>query len=80
MGLLEEYMDKFDKLTDQEIIEKFNNQIGNHGWGSARANYLGAIRQQYEKRNIDFSEIGDDKGMFYSNKVELNGKKLIIVK
>lgn len=77
--LFEEYQLRFDSFTDEEIIEAFNSQVGNGGTGTAKMTYLRAIRSQLIKRNIDFSEVGDERTMSYKRKVNLNGKKIVIV-
>ena len=38
-------------LKDEQLIEKFNQQVGNQGWGNARAYYLEEIRKELLKRN-----------------------------
>lgn len=76
--LFEEYMEQMDSYSDAELVEAFNRQVGNPGWGSARASYGSAIRAQLNKRNIDYSEVGDDKSISYKSKVILKDKKLHI--
>ena len=72
--LYEKYTDSFDKCTDQEIIAAFNKEAGNRGWGTARASYLGALHKQLEKRNFDYSEIGNKGSMSLKFKIKLEGK------
>ena len=72
--LYEKYKKRFDKCTDQEIIKAFNREAGNCGWGTARASYLGALHKQLEKRNFDYSEIGDEGRMSIKLKIKLEGK------
>ncbi|MEL4454830.1 hypothetical protein [Lutimonas vermicola] len=72
--LYEKYMEQFDQKTDQEIIEAFNAEAGNCGWGTARASYLGALHKQLDKREFDYSEIGDKGSMSIKSKIKLEGK------
>ena len=72
--LYEKYTASFDKCTDQEIINAFNKEAGNCGWGTARASYLGALHKQLEKRNFDYSEIGNERSMSLRSKIKLEGK------
>ena len=67
-------MQSFDKCTDQGIIKAFNKQAGNCGWGMARASYLGTLHKQLDKRNFDYSEIGDEDSMSLKSKIKLEGK------
>lgn len=76
LELFEEYFSKFDSFSDKEIVEAFNGQVGNQGSGTAKMSYLRAIKSQFEKRNFDFSEVGNNQKMSYRNKVHLKGKKL----
>ena len=76
--LFEDYMERMDAYSDAELVEAFNRQAGNPGWGGAHASYGSAIRVQLNKRNIDYSEVGDNTRMSYKNKVILKDKKLHI--
>lgn len=72
--LYEQYTQRFDKCTDEDIIKAFNSEAGNCGWGTARASYLGALHKQLEKRNFDYSEIGGKGRMSLKSKIKLDGK------
>jgi hypothetical protein len=72
--LYEQYMERLDQKTDQEIIAAFNREAGNCGWGTARASYLGALHKQLDKRNFDYAEIGDSSRMSIKSKIKLEGK------
>lgn len=72
--LYEQYMERFNKCTDQEIIKAFNREAGNGGWGTARSSYLAAMHHQFDKRNFDYSEIGDKGSMSLKSKIKLEGK------
>ena len=41
--LFKEYIESFNNYSDEQIIEAFNIKVGNGGWGTARASYLGAL-------------------------------------
>jgi len=72
--LYEQYTERLDQKTDQEIIKAFNREAGNCGWGTARASYLGALHKQLDKRNFDYSQIGDSSAMSIKSKIKLVGK------
>ncbi|EAR16656.1 hypothetical protein [Robiginitalea biformata] len=72
-----EYLDGFEKQSDDELVRAFNSQVHNGGWGAAKQGYLAAIRQSLEKRNIDYSEVGDESSMSYRNHVFLVEGKLL---
>ena len=73
----EEYVNRFSTYSDSEIISTFNFEVGNSGWGTARASYLSAIHSEFDRRNIDYSLIGDAQTLSFKNEITLDGKKVI---
>ena len=73
---IKEYTDRFITHTDSEIISVFNREVGNSGWGTARASYLVAIHSEFDRRKFDYSEIGDSKSLSFKNHIVLDGKKI----
>ena len=69
----------FNKCSDEEIIESFNEEVGKGGWGTARASYLGALHEQLNIRKFDYSEIGDKGSYSLKRKVKLVGKKIVVI-
>jgi len=57
--LYNEFEAMFATLTDDEVVSKFNRQVGNKGWTSAKVLYLTAIRDEFDVRKFDYSEIGE---------------------
>lgn len=82
MKTVKEYFEYFSKelseLNDEKLIFKFNQSVGIKAFGIPRQGYLWAIRNQLEKRNIDFSEIGNSESISYENVVILKNKKLYL--
>lgn len=74
----DEYSQKLSENSDLEQIEKFNLEVGNNGWGTARASYLAAIHQEFNKRGFDFSQIGNATELSFKNKIELIEKVIKI--
>jgi len=79
LKLFKQFMRGFNKCSDERIIECFNEEVGKGGWGTARASYLGALREQLNIRKLDYSEIGDKNGCSYKYKVKLVGKKVKVI-
>ena len=77
--LYEEYTERFNTYTDQDIIEAFNREAGNCGWGTARASYLGALHHQFNHRNFDYTAIGDQSSMSLKSKIKLEGLIIKII-
>lgn len=81
MKTYKEYYDYFTKgllnLSNEEIIKRFNRDVGIRAFGIARQGYLSALRHQIEKRGIDYSEVGNENVMYLGNKVDLVNNKMI---
>lgn len=72
------YKKRFAEMTDSQLIEAFNEQVGNSGWTSARADYLSDLREEFFKRSIDCSVIESaDNGLSYSKKIRLSGDDVV---
>lgn len=80
MKITKDYFNEFSKdlskLDDEGFISRFNREVGIPTFGVARQGYLWAIREELQKRKIDFSSVGDDKVMSYANVVFLRNNKL----
>lgn len=77
---MENLIEKFEKnlisLSDQEVINSFNKEVGNTGWVAARAHFLKALINQFESREIDYSIIKNENTISLAKKVLLKEKKL----
>lgn len=77
---MENLTEKFEKnlisLSDQEVINSFNKEVGNTGWVAARAHFLKALTNQFESREIDYSIIKNENTISFAKKVFLKEKKL----
>jgi hypothetical protein len=74
----ESFLEDLKVLTDQEIIQAFNKEVGNTGWVSARGSYLAAIRKEFERRSFDYSLIGNERSLSLVSSVKLKDGKLHI--
>lgn len=70
----DEYILLMDRHSDKEIIDLFNSGVGIRAWNIARQGYLWSIKEQFKKRNIDFSQIGDEFSLSFKCTVVLNKK------
>ena len=72
---MENLTEKFEKnlisLSDQEVINSFNKEVGNTGWVAARAHFLKALINQFESREIDYSIIKNENTISFAKKVFL---------
>jgi len=74
---IREYALRFPSLTDEEFIACFNREVGINAWVFARQLYFAAIRQELDRRRLDYSNIGDERAMSYRYVVYLRGNKLL---
>lgn len=73
------FIKKLSQLKDEQLIEKFNKQVGNKGWGHARANYLEALRKELLKRNFDCGNIITNDVMSLAKKIKLENNRLVTI-
>jgi hypothetical protein len=77
--LFEEFTERFDSLTDIELVDCFNQQVGNSGWTSAKAFYLAALHKEFITRRFDYSIIGNQEGLSFNYKIQLRGCKVFLI-
>lgn len=46
------YKERFVGMTDEQLRNTFNREVGNSGWTSSKASYLSALHEELEKRKI----------------------------
>jgi len=76
--LYKECREKLQKMSDDQLIEVFNKDVGNSGWVGARARFHSALREEFENRGFDFSGIGNKNKLSFANKIILIDKKIVI--
>lgn len=74
---LDNFNSALDQLSNEELIDRFNQEVGHSAWTSSRGSFLKALGQQFAKRGINFSLIGDDYCLSLKRKVCL--KDLVIL-
>jgi len=72
----EEFIARVGKLSDQELIDAFNRQVGNTGWTSSRAAYLAALYGEFKNRGFDCNAIGGDQSFSLRKRIKLSGNKI----
>lgn len=75
--MINEFEASLAKLTNRQLISRFNSDVGNPGWVAARARFHSALRAELTRREIDFSLIGNETSLSFKNRVKLKGTKLI---
>lgn len=75
----DDYQKRFRDMSDQELVEAFNREVGGSGWTSSRAKYLEALHQEFKVRGFDYSIIGDDHGLSFKDKVRLENNRIEVL-
>lgn len=57
----QQFEERFKKMNDKELIHAYKNDIGNPGWVSSRALFITALREELNKRKLDYSNISSSK-------------------
>lgn len=84
VGQDKEHPEKIEKASgwglsnksDEELIVRFNREVGCSGWVSTRGRYLAELHDEFEKR-FDYSAIGDTSSLSFARKIKLVGKKIV---
>ncbi len=75
--LYKKYKEELQKMNDDQLIVVFNKDVGNTDRVGARARFHSAIYEVFKSRGFDFSAIGNNKRLFFANKIALIGKKIV---
>jgi hypothetical protein len=70
------FSEKLNGLTNDELVKAFNDQVGNQGWTSSRGKYL-TVLHVLISRGIDMSAVSTESSTSYKHKVKLEGMKLV---
>lgn len=74
-----EYMEKLSNLDDKGFIELFNSHVGLRYYNIALQGYYCALHDEFAKRDINYSAVGDEKGLSFAHKIKLVGNKVVII-
>lgn len=77
---VESYQSRFNTLSDEALIEAFNEDVGKPVWITARANFHQALRNEFDRRGIDDTAIFSNGSYALNKKICLEGKKVVTLK
>ena len=60
---------RFLTASIQELVDIFNQSVGNRGWSSVRAVHDQLLIQEFKRRGIDISAIHEGNTTSFTNKV-----------
>ncbi len=67
---------RFIEKSDQDLVDIFNNEVGNSGWGSTRAKFLSELREEMLGRRLDFGLVARKDSLQLSKKIILMDDKI----
>lgn len=67
---------RFKEKSNQDLVDIFNNEVGNSGWGSTRAKFLSELREEMLGRAINFSLVAQKDSLQLSKKIILMDDKI----
>ena len=65
-------------LSDEQLVARFNAEVGNRGTGTARSYFLTCLRMEIESRSFDASVVIKDESFSLANRVQLVSDRLVI--
>ena len=68
----------FSEMTNDKVIECFNKEVGNTGWTSSRGAYLAALHSEFDQREWDYREIGNERSLSFKHHIHLIGKRVSV--
>ncbi len=78
--LLDEFKNRLSTYTDDEIIRSFNREVEKTGWGTARAEFLSSLHYEFDRRDFDYSSIGNKECLSFKSYIQLDEVKRITTK
>jgi hypothetical protein len=64
---------KLEKYTDEELIARFNRDVGNPGWGASRSRWGSEFSDEVQRRGWIYPEEWLAGGVSYGRRVVLVG-------
>ncbi len=77
-ALCAKYAKLYHKMKDTQLVDTFNADIGKSESTREKASRMFVLQHEFDRRNIDYSEISDfSGGLSQRSKVRLEGKKIL---
>lgn len=70
------FANQLSALSNSELVDRVNAQVGNRGWGNARAYFLHCLRSELLSRPFECSCLVDNGGLQLGQAVSLVDSKL----
>ena len=68
---------RFRAMSDDQLVEAFNREVGKPGWVSARADYLAMMCREFLSRRLDSSSFIKGNRMSLAHRIIRVGPLLV---
>ena len=73
-----DHQDRLRALSNKELIESFNKDVGNPGWVRARGDFHLAMVEEFKRRNFDYSAVGNEVAVSWAKRIKLSGNTITL--
>jgi len=73
---ISDVQDRLRKLGNEDLIETYNKDVGNPGWVRARGDFHLAMVEEFKRRSINYSAIGNETAVSWSKRIKLSGNTI----
>jgi hypothetical protein len=77
LSVFNEFKGRFKNMSDEQLIDTFNRELGNSEWVSLRELFQLALRDEFKNRGYDYSAIDAGESLSFKKKIKLVGKKVV---
>ncbi|MFA5168262.1 MAG: hypothetical protein WC530_07015 [Candidatus Omnitrophota bacterium] len=71
------FREKLKHYDAQQLIARFNQEVGNPGWAGARSHFLEALKSAFLATGLDCSDFIDQTGMSLKRPIRRDGDRII---
>ncbi len=76
----ESFKGRFNGMSDEQLVDTFNRELGNPEWVSSRELFQLALLQEFEDRKYDYSAIETEEGLSFKKKIRLVDNKILVAR
>ena len=69
---LQEFENDLIELTDEELVERYNDDLQTQAWKDAPTGYSDVLLRAFQSRDLDISAITDGDSLTYGSRVVLD--------
>ncbi len=73
------FSEELQKLSDQQLVDRFNGDVNNPGWVGARGDFHVAMRNEFDRRGFDYSSIGNQNQLSWAFRIGVEGRTILRV-